>query len=41
MICTLDLHTDYLVSSTGQTSTTGPSWLLGGQVSYDQIGRAN
>lgn len=39
MACTLDLYTDYLISSTGQTSATGLSRLLGGAVSHDQVTR--
>ena len=39
MTCTLDLYTDYLISSTGQTSATGLSRLLDGQVSHDQVTR--
>ena len=39
MNCTLDLYTDYLISSTGQTSATGLSRLLGGAVSHDQVTR--
>ena len=39
MTCTLDLYTDYLISSTGQTSATGLSRLLGGAVSHDQVTR--
>ena len=37
MACTLDLYTDYLISSTGQTSATGLSRLLDGQLSHDQV----
>ena len=39
MTCTLDLYTDYLISSTGQTSATGLSGLLDGAVSHDQVTR--
>ena len=39
MSCTLDLYTDYLISSTGQTSATGLSRLLDGAVSHDQVTR--
>ena len=39
MTCTLDLYTDYLISSTGQTSATNLSRLLGGAVSHDQVTR--
>ena len=39
MTYTLELYTDYLISSTGQTSATGLSWLLGGAVSHDQVTR--
>lgn len=39
MTCTLDLYTDYLISSTGQTSATGLSRLLAGAVSHDQVTR--
>ena len=39
MTCTLDLYTDFLISSTGQTSATGLSRLLGGRVSHDQVTR--
>ncbi len=39
MTCTLDLYTDYLISSTGQTSATGLSQLLSGAVSHDQVTR--
>jgi hypothetical protein len=35
----LDLYTDYLISSFGQTTATGLSQLLGGEVSHDQITR--
>jgi hypothetical protein len=35
----LDLYTDYLISSFGQTTATGLSRLLGGEVSHDQITR--
>ena len=39
MTCTLDLYTDYLISSTGQTSATGLSRLLAGALSHDQVTR--
>ena len=39
MTCTLDLYTGYLISSTGQTSATGLSRLLGGAVSHNQVTR--
>jgi len=39
MTCTLDLYTDYLISSTGQTSATNLSRLLGGALSHDQVTR--
>ena len=39
MACTLDLYTDYLLSSTGQTSATGLSRLFDGQISHDQVTR--
>ena len=35
----LDLYTDYLISSFGQTTGTGLSALLGGSVSHDRIQR--
>jgi hypothetical protein len=35
----LDLYTDYLISSFGQTTATGLSRLLDGEVSHDQISR--
>jgi hypothetical protein len=35
----LDLYTDYLISSFGQTTGTGLSALLGGRVSHDRIQR--
>jgi len=37
--CTLDLYTDYLLSSTGPTTATGLSRLLEGALSHDQITR--
>ncbi|AMR29412.1 hypothetical protein A0257_21465 [Hymenobacter psoromatis] len=37
--CTLDLYTDYWVSSTGPTTTTGLSQLLEGALSHDHITR--
>lgn len=36
---TLDLYTDYLLSSFGQTSATGLSRLVDGQISHDSITR--
>ena len=39
MACTLDLYTDYLISSTGQTSATGLSRLFDGHISHDQVTR--
>ena len=39
MACTLDLYTDYLISSTGQTSAMGLSRLFDGQLSHDQVTR--
>ena len=39
MACTLDLYTDYFISSTGQTSATGFSRLFDGQLSHDQVTR--
>lgn len=39
MTCTLDLYTDYLVSSTGPTTATGLSRLLAGALSHDHITR--
>lgn len=35
----LDLYSDYLISSFGQTTATGLSKLLGGTISHDQITR--
>jgi hypothetical protein len=39
MSCTLDLYTDYLLSSTGATTATGLSGLLDGALSHDHITR--
>ena len=39
MACTLDLYTDYLVSSTGPTRATDLSQLLEGALSHDQVTR--
>ncbi|RZK30311.1 MAG: hypothetical protein EOO63_07055 [Hymenobacter sp.] len=39
MTCTLDLYTDYLVSSTGPTTAMGLSRLLDGTLSHDHITR--
>lgn len=35
----LDLYTDYLISSFGQTTATGLASLLGGSISHDRISR--
>ena len=35
----LDIYSDYLISSFGQTTATGLSALLGGQISHDRIRR--
>ncbi len=35
----LDLYSDYLISSFGQTTATGLSALLGGSISHDRIRR--
>ena len=35
----LDIYSDYLLSSFGQTTATGLSQLLGGDLSHDQITR--
>ena len=37
MTCTLDLYTDYLLSSTGPATTTGLSRLLDGGLSHDHV----
>jgi len=39
MQCTLDIYTDYLICSTGQTSATGLSRLYEGGISHDQVTR--
>lgn len=39
MKANLDLYTDYLLSSTGQTSATGLSRLLDGEISHDSVTR--
>ena len=39
MTCTLDLHTDYLLSSTGPTTAMGLSRRLDGALSHDHITR--
>lgn len=39
MICTLDIYTDYLISSTGPTTATGLSKLYDGAISHDQVTR--
>ncbi len=35
----LDLYSDYLLSSFGQTTATGLATLMKGQISHDQITR--
>ncbi len=35
----LDLYTDYLISSFGQTTATGLSKLMNGDISHDQVSR--
>ena len=35
----LDLYSDYLLSSFGQTTATGLSKLMGGEISHDQVTR--
>jgi len=39
MTCTLDIYTDYLISSTGPTTATGLSKLYDGAISHDQVTR--
>ena len=39
LTCTLDLYTDYLLSSTGPTTATGLSRLLNGALSHDHVTR--
>jgi hypothetical protein len=39
MRCTLDIYTDYLISSTGQATATGLSDLYDGAISHDQVTR--
>jgi nanoRNase/pAp phosphatase (c-di-AMP/oligoRNAs hydrolase) len=39
MTCTLDIYTDYLISSTGPTTATGLSKLYDGTISHDQVTR--
>lgn len=39
MTCTLDIYTDYLISSSGPTSATGLSRLYDGAISHDQVTR--
>ena len=39
MTCTLDLSTEYLISSTGQTSATGLARLVDGALSHDPVTR--
>jgi hypothetical protein len=36
----LDLYSDYLISALGQTTATGLSTLLNGEVSHDQVQRS-
>jgi DDE superfamily endonuclease len=36
----LDLYSDYLISAFGQTTATGLSALLGGEISHDQVQRS-
>jgi hypothetical protein len=36
----LDLYSDYLISAFGQTTATGLSSLLDGEVSHDQMQRS-
>jgi len=33
----LDLYADYLISSFGQTTATGLSRLMNGEISHDQV----
>lgn len=35
----LDLYTDYLISSFGQTKATGLAQLMDGAISHDQVTR--
>src|SRR4028118_2075334 len=39
MRCSLDIYTDYLISSTGQATATGLSKLYDGAISHDQVTR--
>ena len=39
MECSVDIYTDYLISSTGQASATGLSRLYEGAISHDQVTR--
>ena len=39
LTCTLDLYTDYLLSSTGPTTAMGLSRLLDGALSHDHVTR--
>jgi hypothetical protein len=39
MRCSLDIYTDYLISSTGQATATGLSSLYDGAISHDQVTR--
>jgi len=39
MTCSLDMYTDYLISSTGPTTATGLSKLYDGAISHDQVRR--
>lgn len=36
----LDLYSDYLISAFGQTTATGLSSLLNGEISHDQVQRS-
>lgn len=39
MNCNINIYTDYLISSTGQTSATGLSRLYEGKITHDQVTR--
>lgn len=39
MTCTLDLYTDYLVSSTSSTTATGLARLMNGALNHDHVTR--
>ncbi len=39
MCCSLNIYTDYLISSTGQATATGLSSLYDGAISHDQVTR--